>query len=137
MAVVPRNRENIFLADCLSTDGEGRMVYITGPDVAGRFQVATVDPTDFGKMPAVAMIIQKPSPNAIECWIQFRGLVGSVYSGLTPGELLFVDDTGGLSDVPPEPTVGNPYKFMQSVGVALSANDIELRPNFVMAKRNY
>lgn len=135
MSVTARENPDVALATCLISDGVGAMVKTVGPVVNGRHQVETCDPSDFSKMPASAMLIHKIDDTT--GLVQFRGSIKSVYSGLTPGELLFVDDGGGLSDIPPEPTVGSPSKFMQSVGVAVSDDIIELRPNYVMAKRRY
>ena len=135
MAVVARRNENIEEAICLSSDGVGAMVYIRGEEVGGKYLVETADPSDYAKMPAIGMIVHKPAFDSTECFIQFRGEVRDVYAGLTPGERLFVDDSGGLASEPPEPTAGVPSKFMQDVGVALSAIAIELNPNYMIAKR--
>lgn len=135
MAVTPVKRDNLAQADCLASDGIGAMVYIRSALVGGKYQVETADPSDFGKMPAVGMIVQKSS--ATECFVQLRGQVVGVYAGLTPGEMLFVDDTGGLSDEPPEPTVPKPFKFAQNVGVALSNNIIGLDPDLTLTRRRF
>lgn len=137
MAVTPTKRDHLALADCLASDGVGAMVFIRAALTGGKYQVETADPSDFGKMPAIGMIIQKPSPTATECWVQFRGQVIGVYAGLVPGEMLFVDDTGGLSDEPPEPTVPKPRKFSQNVGVALSTDIIGLDPDLTLTRRKY
>lgn len=136
MAVTARVNSDRVIAECLPSDGIGAMVYKTGvqPD-DDKYVVASCDPSDVDKMPAFGMLIEKlDSTTGI---VQRRGIVRAVYSGLTPGELLFVDDAGGLSNSPPEPTVGSPHKFMQSVGVALSGSAIDLDPNFSMARRRY
>jgi len=137
MAVTPTKRDNLALADCLASDGVGAMVFIRAAVAGGKYQVETADPSDFTKMPAIGMIIQKPSPTATECWVQLRGQVVGVYAGLTPGEMLFVDDTGGLSDEPPEPTVPQPSKFAQNVGVALSGDIVNLDPDLTLTQRRY
>ncbi len=133
MAVTPYKRDNVALADCLASDGVGSVVYIRGALVGGRFQVETADPSDFSKMPGTAMIIAKSG--ATECWIQFRGQVIGVYSGLTPGEMLFVDDNGLLTDDPPDPTLAKPFMFTQSIGVALSTDIIGLDPDTTLTRR--
>lgn len=132
MSVVSRQNKELALASCEASDGVGSLVYIKGPPVGDKYTVETADPSDFNKMPAIGMIIQKPS--STECFIQFRGQVRGVYAGLTPGELLFVDDSGLLAADPPDPEAGTP-KFMQNVGVSLADDVIELSPNRVMAKR--
>ena len=72
-------------AECLSSDVVGGMVYVRADRILDRYVVGTADPTDFSKMPAVAMIISKASSTL--CEIQFRGEVTGVYSGLTPGDV--------------------------------------------------
>jgi len=135
MAVTSRVKSDHVLAECLPSDGVGSMVYKTGTQVGGRYQVASCDPSSVDKMPAFGMLIEKlDSTTGI---IQRRGIVQSVYSGLTPGERLFVDDGGGISNVPPEPSIGSPHVFMQSIGIALSGTEIDLDPNFSMARRRY
>lgn len=137
MAVTPTKRDNMALADCLASDGVGALVFIRAALTGGKYQVQTVDPSDYSKMPAVGMIVQKPSPTATECWVQFRGQVIGVYSGLTPGEVLFAEDTGGISNEPPEPTVPKPRKFSQVIGVAFSDNIINLDPDLTLVRRKY
>ena len=121
----------------MASDGVGAMVFIRAALAGGKYQVETADPSTFDKMPAIGMIIQKPSPTATECWVQFRGQVIGVYSSLTPGEMLFVDDTGLLSDEPPEPTAPKPRKFSQNVGVALSTDIIGLDPDLTLTRRKF
>lgn len=135
MGVVSRHNQQAALANCLSSDGAGSMVYISGPKVDGRYQVESCDPSDYSKMPAIGMIIHKLDTTT--CIVQFRGIVDSVYGSLVPGERLFVDDGGGLSDTPPEPTVGVPSKYMQDVAVALADDTLDLNPNYMIAKRRY
>lgn len=131
MAVVARKRPNLGLADCLAGDGVGALVYITGDRVGQFYQVATVDPSDRDKMPAVGMIIQKMTTTT--CVIQFDGNVESVYSGLTPGELLFAGDGGGLDDEMPTPS-GGP-RYVQTVGSSLGSDVFRLEPNMMMTRR--
>lgn len=133
MAVSSRKQENIELANCLASDGVGAIVCVRAPRVGGKYQVETADPSDFSKMPGIAMIIAKSSDT--ECWIQFRGQVSGVYAGLVPGEMLFVDDNGLLTDDPPDPSISKPYMFTQSVGVALSTDVIGLDPDTSLTRR--
>lgn len=135
MAVVARDNPNLALAECLAADGVGSMVYITGPAAGGQYKVASCDPSDFAKMPAIGMIIHKI--DATSCVVQFRGTVSAVYAGLTPGETLFVDDTGLLSDEPPAPTVTKPFMFAQSIGIALSDDTVGLDPDTTMTRQRY
>lgn len=133
MAVVTRERPDRVIADCLAADGVGQMVYVRAPAVGGKYQVTLADPSDFDKMPAIGMIIHKTTTT--ECIVQLRGQVIGVYAGLTPGEMLFLDDSGGLTDEPPEPTVPKPFKFVQNVGTALSTDIIGLDPDLTLTRR--
>jgi len=135
MAVVARAQPNRAVASCQASDGVGQLVYVSGPAVGGKLQVSLADPSDFNKLPAVGMIIHKATPTDTECVIQFRGQVAGVYGGLIPGEMLFLDDSGGLTDEPPDPTVPKPFKFVQNVGTALSSDIIGLDPDLTLTRR--
>lgn len=135
MAVVTRAQPNRVLANCESTDGVGQCVYVRAAVVGGKLQVGLADPSDYDKMPAIGMIIHKATPSATECIVQLRGQVAGVYAGLTPGEMLFLDDSGGLSDEPPEPTAPKPFKFVQNLGTALSTDIIGLDPDLTLTRR--
>lgn len=132
MAVVSRRRPNLELAQCQVGDGVGATVYITGDRVGQYYQVSTTDPSVRGKMPAVGMIVEKMTDTT--CVVQFGGNVEGVYSGLTPGELLFVEDTGGLDNEMPTPAGGTP-RYVQVVGASLAADVIKLEPNMMMTRR--
>lgn len=129
MAVVAQKLPNVELAQCAAGDGVGACVYTTGDRVGGYYQVGTADPSDRGKMPAVGMIVQKLTPTV--CFVKFEGVVEGVYSDLTPGELLFVGDGGGLDDEMP---AGN-SKYVQSVGTSLGSDVFRLEPNLLMTRR--
>lgn len=135
MGVVSRHNDDTDIAECLVSDGVGGLVYIRTQKVDGKYVVETADPSDFSKMPAVAMIVHKFDDTT--CLIKFRGVVSGVYAGLTPGEMLFVDETGLLTDEPPPPTVGDPFMFSQNVGTALSTDVIGLDPDLTLTRRRY
>lgn len=135
MAVIARDNPNSDIAECDTADSEGSMVYISGPKALGKLQVRTCDPSDFDKMPAIGMIIHKF--DTTNCVVQYRGSVSDIYGGLTPGEMLFVDDTGLLSNEPPEPTLSKPFKFAQSIGIALSNDVIGLDPDTTLTRQRY
>lgn len=134
MAVARRN-PNYDRAECLLTDGVGAMVYIRAATVDGILRVETAEPADFDKMPAIGMIVHKFS--GTECLVQYRGSVDGVYAGLAPGEMLFVSDGGGLDNEPPDPTLGDPFKFTQAVGVSLAGNSLNLDPDLTLTRRRY
>jgi hypothetical protein len=129
MAVVARKRPHLGLANCLPGDGVGALVYITGDRVGKYYQVATADPSDRAKMPAVGMIVQKVDATA--CVVQFEGSVEGVYSSLTPGELLFTGDGGGLDDEMPTAAAN----YVQPVGASLGSDVFRLEPNMMMTRR--
>lgn len=131
MAVVARNQSDYKLANCLVGDGVGSLVYITGDKVGAYYQVATIDPSDRGKMPAVGVIIHKLTSTS--CVVQTGGDVDGVYSGLTPGELLFAGDGGGLDDEMPIPS-GGP-RYVQTVGVSLGSDIFRISPDLIMTRR--
>lgn len=119
-------------AECLSGDSVGKSVYIRDDLSSGRYSVETADPTTFSKMPAIGMIIGKTSDTL--CTVQFRGEVSGIYSGMTPGSLLFVGDSGSLVSAMPSPT-GSVKKFAQIMGVALASNIIGLSPDLTLTRR--
>lgn len=135
MAVVSHKKNNLALATCLVSDDIGMMVSVSGPAVDGKYSVESADPSDFSKMPAVAIIVDKIDTTT--CIIQFSGIVKSVYSGLPSGKLLFVDDDGMLSDEPPAPTLLKPFMFSQSAGVTISGDEINLDPSSLMVRQRY
>jgi hypothetical protein len=75
------------------------------------------------------MIVQKLTPTV--CFVKFGGMVEGVYSDLTPGELLFVGDGGGLDDEMP----AGSSKYVQSVGTSLGSDVFRLEPNLLMTRR--
>lgn len=107
-------------ANCLAGDLVEGLVYVTGPAISGRIQVATADPNDLSKMPAIGMILSKTSPT--ECKVRMLGL--TVVGGLTPNERYFVGPGGtfvtaaGLSVVRP--------MYSQSIGQAADATRLML-----------
>lgn len=119
-------------AECLTGDAVGGLVYVRADISAGRYVVETADPTDFSKMPAVAMIIAKTSSTL--CEIQFSGEVAGVYSGLTPGDVLYVGEDGNLATAPPAPT-SSVKKYYQVAGVALASNVVGLSPDPIVVRR--
>lgn len=131
MAVVARSQSDFKLANCQVSDGVGSLVYISGDRVGMYYQVATVDPSDRLKMPAVGVIIQKITPTT--CVVQTGGDIDGVYTGLTPGELLFAGDGGGLDDEMPVPS-GSP-RYVQTVGVSLGNNVFRFTPDLIMTRR--
>ena len=119
-----------FRADCLLSDVVGNAVYITGPVVAGVYQVSTADPQDAAKMPAVGVIVEKVSDT--ECFVQSVGELTDVYAGLTPGRQVFVEVGGTVGQTYPTAMVGGTVRI-QYVGLALAADAVFLCPNFLLS----
>ena len=110
-------------ANCLSPDIIGDLVYITGPPISGRLQVARVDIDDGAKMPAAGVIFSKSSPTL--CVIRSAGEYTYPPGGFSPGDIVYVSATGTLSTTPPSrPTTGT--RFIQRLGVALTTDRLLL-----------
>lgn len=116
-----------FEANCLATDSLMDMVRITGPSVGGVFQVTKVDVTSKTKMPAVGIIVQKPTPTT--CLVQVRGEVITPFA-LAPGGRYFVGANSQPSLPPvPAPAVDG-ISLVQWIGVAIDSNRLLLEPDF-------
>jgi hypothetical protein len=117
----------IFTALCYSSDAVGDAVYIMGDRVNGSFQVTKVDIDESNVVKAVAcgVIIQKLSPTT--CKVQTSGRILGLYTGLTPGLSLFVQEDSRLGHAPPvNPPVGR--RVVQSLAYALAADVLLVRP---------
>lgn len=107
-------------ANCLAGDIVGALVYVTGPAVSGRMQVATADPDNLSKMPAIGMLITKTSPT--DCKVRLFGL--TTVGGLTPNERYFVGP-GGTYVTPAGLSATRPM-YSQSIGQAADATRLML-----------
>jgi hypothetical protein len=90
--------------------------------VGADYTVSRADVSDYSKMPAVAVVLAKLTPT--RAVIQFQGEI-ALYSGLTPGRVYWVSDTGVPTATPPTPGVGQ-RKYWQSIGVAVDSARIKL-----------
>jgi len=120
-----------FEADCLGTDVVGDFVYVTGDVIATRKQVTKADISDFGKMPAVGMIVHKPT--ATTCTVQWIGEVGGVYNSLVPNRVYYLGADARLTLTPP---ASGSSLYVQRVGMAVGASIVLLVPNFALTKRS-
>ena len=118
-----------FQATCPSGLVVKDFVYITGPAISGIYQVARADVTDYNKLPAVGVVIEKPTPTT--CKIQWQGEV-TVFTGLTPHKVYFLATTGQITDVPPSPVTN---LYVQTVGTALDVGVLLISPQLVLTKR--
>jgi hypothetical protein len=119
-------------ANCLAGDSVGNAVYVTGAAVGDVYQVATVDPRDAAKMPAIGVIESKSSPT--DCVVQALGEMKNVVSGVTPGRNVMVEVGGTVGHTFPSPLVGGTVRI-QYIGVALSTDVVFVCPNFLLSVR--
>lgn len=111
-------------ADCTTAEAIGDFVCISGPQVSNRDQVAKADPADYDKLPAVGVIISKPTTTT--CMVQWMGETPAIFSGLSAGEPYFLGADSKLAEVPPPPVSHD--MFVQVVAVALAADRAYIRP---------
>jgi hypothetical protein len=110
-----------FEANCLSTDLINHFVRVVG-NTLGVPDVTKADPTDPLKMPAVGVIVQKPTTTT--CLVQVSGQILS-FSPVVAGTWYYV----GLAGLP----VTSPPVFPgipQVIGVGLDTARLLLRPGF-------
>lgn len=125
MAVVARVRTvasgGYREVNCLAGDVVGNCVYISGDKVGERWQVATADPTDAAKMPAVGVLVSKQTSTT--GMIQLFGPC-DLFTDMTPGQAVLVGQNGDLLDEVPSIPAGD-FFWAQQIGVA-AASDILL-----------
>ena len=110
-------------ADCLAGDVVGGWVYITGPKVSGRFQVATADVTVQAQMPVFGVITAKPTSTT--CSVQRAGEVSGIFgAALTPQERYYLQVGGGIGTSIPASGTGAAAMLL---GMATDTDAMELR----------
>lgn len=131
----PSSSDKTFSADCLAGDAVGACVYVTGASVAGVMQVATCDPADETKMPAVGIIVSKPgATSATVQRFAVADLTGSA-AVLVPGNRAWVGFTGLPVTTAPLPGASpSGYVMLQTVGVATEAAALEVKIDASMMK---
>ena len=113
-----------FTADCPTSVAVDDLVYVTGPEVGGFYQVDTVDITDRSKMPAIGIVTEKTT--ATRCEVVTLGEIELGLS-LTPGSRYFVGTNGQPSStMPPR---GSTETIRQIIGYALSADTMMMMVN--------
>ena len=108
-----------FNAECLSSDAVGKWVYIADEKQAGVYQVETVNPNNAIKVPAVGIIVSKPTTTT--CVVQFAGLLEGIVTGLVPRQLIYVAADGSSTQSPPS------VSYQQIVGAATDTDEILVR----------
>lgn len=118
-------------ASCPSSAVVGDLVYVNGDQASGMYSVGLADPSQYAKMPAIAVVVAKlTSTSAV---IQFRDEVRGIYSGLIPGRVYFVGANSRPTLTPPTPGVGRAY--LQSIGVAVDQFILRLDPVKLLTTR--
>lgn len=126
MAVNIRKRAQAerIVADCQLADAVGDMVHISADAVGGIYQVTKINIVSTPTELPLGMVIAKLT--ATRCVVQVGGEIVGIYTGLTPGKQLFIDNTGKLSHVvPTHPATG--VKSVHPAAQALSADALFLR----------
>ena len=117
----------IEVANCDPGDLVGDAVYVSTDKVSGLITVTKVniDSSTGNESVSVGVIISKSDPST--CRVQFGGTVEGLYTGLTPGNRIFVNESSRLQDTPPDrPTTGK--RVMQEVAYALASDLILINP---------
>jgi len=117
---------------CASTEAVGDIVKVTGDRVGLDYQVSKVDLATPGATPGVGVIVAKIGTT--RCVVQIEGEIKGVYAGLTPGRTYFAGLDSRPSHTPPTPAVGG-RAYLQTIGVALAADTLYLRPESDMKVR--
>lgn len=134
VTIHPLSTPQHFTASCNTTDDVGHLVRISGPTVGSSYSVTRVDITDPQKMPAIGIIISKPSPSM--CVVQRLGTVDVSLAGvssLVPGRLCFVGPDAMPSATLPSPAPGA-YVMIQAVGIGTGPSTFELDPSSSMVR---
>jgi len=131
----PASSDATFTANCLAGDAAGACVYVTGASVGGVIQVATCNPADETKMPAIGILVSK---SAATTGTVRRFAVGDLTgSGVAfvPGSRAFVGFAGLPVTTPPTPGASpSGYVMLQTVGVATEAAALEVKIDASMMK---
>jgi len=119
----------VFDADCPASIVVGDWVYSSGDIVAGVYQVAKADIADFDKLPAIGVVIEKPTTTT--CVVKWEGYV-DVFAGLSAHRVYYLQQDGTINVTPPP---GGAGYHVQRVGVALDANVLLVTPNLHLTRR--
>ena len=126
MAATSRRRStDLLFADCDAVDVVGDVVRVIGDAVAGVYQSGKINLDDSAKHLVFGVVVQKLT--STRCVVQTSGEIRDVYTGLTPGKVLFVNMASRLSHtVPTHPTSGT--RVLLPAALALSSAALLLQP---------
>jgi hypothetical protein len=112
---------------CTVVEEVGDMVYSYVDFLPGdTMEVRVCDSTDLAKLPAIGMIVEKPT--SVLCVVQRIGVVSGVYTGLTRGKPYYVDENGELARWDDLVRPG----WAQLVARAVSSEELWLDPQLSM-----
>jgi hypothetical protein len=117
-----------FDADCSTAEAVGDCVYVSAEAVAGIVQVRKAVVADTTKMPAIGIILEKPS--TVTAVVAYLGSfpVGALPAFL-PGKRYFVGASSQPVSTPPTAPA-----LIQVVGVALDSGRLLFNPSPVMIR---
>lgn len=116
-------------ADCTVAEEVGDFVYISGDRVAGEDQVRKAIPSNDAKVPAIGVIISKPTTTT--CVVQWDGETPSIFSGLTTGKTCYLGSNSKVATKPPTSLTG---MITQIVGVAVDNDTLYLDMDSTLVK---
>ena len=114
----------------MATDELGHFVFVTGDLVLGVRQVTKVDIATRATMPAIGVLVRKPT--ATTCLVQIFGEI--LASGLVPPARYYVGADSKITDTPPVPGVGL-EAVVQVVGAALDSGTFLVSPQLLPVVR--
>jgi hypothetical protein len=113
-----------FSATCPISCETGTWVYAAGPKIGDVYQVDTVDPSDTLKVPAIGIVINKPTTTTAV--VQWRGMLRGSFLSIGIRKVCYVGLDGFTTDTP----VVSP-NYSQVVGSSVDTNEIVVRPTWV------
>lgn len=133
MAVSIRRRAapEFVSAICQASDAVQSVVRVSGPSVGGLYQVTAIDITALPVEMAFGIIVSKASSTL--CTVQVGGELIGVYTGLTPGRPLFVDDAAKLShSIPTRPITGVKLSYLAATALDTDKALLNFQPLVIM-----
>lgn len=123
----PGTPDLVVAADCSAAEAVGDLVYVDSAS-GSTPDVRKVDPDDAATMPAVGIIVSKPTATTAQ--VQMAGTVA--LSGLTPGPYWVGTDSKLATSRPANP--GSGVRALQIVGHAYSEVDFYIAPNLAITR---